>query len=419
MISKLQNKDIEKDEEIQEFIRCTKVSLKFANANKLKELNVFIDEYQKVVVFFVNNLWDQKKVSSLIPKNITSQVQTWLTARAIQCAAKQASGIVRGTRQKQKKRLKQIEKFNKQGMFKKARKLQKIYDETKVSKPNIKSVSPELDSRFVETKIDDSTSFDGWITLTCLGNDLKIVLPFKKTKHFNKMLGKGTLKKGVRISKEFITFNFSVPPPVMRTEGKVVGLDKGIKSLYALSNGSSSTVDNHGHTMDSILKKMSRKKKGSKAFKKCQRHRKNYIFWCLNRLDLSGIKTINVEKLHDMRRGKRTSRYLSHFTYPDIKTKLDNLSLESGVQIKEVSPTYTSQRCSKCGWTRKANRKGKRFVCTNCGYAADADLNASLNISFDLSEISPKERRKRKSLKGFFWNTSGQELIVPVVQKAS
>ena len=410
------NKEIE---EAKEFIRCSKVSLKFANANKLKELVAFIDEYQKVLVFFVDYLWNQEKVSALIPGNITGQAKTWLTARAIQCAAKQASGIVRGTKQKQKKRLKQIEKFKKLGMFKKARKLQKTYDKTKVSKPNIKSVSPELDDRFVETKLDNSTSFDGWITLTCLGNDMKIVLPFKKTKHFNKMLGKSTLKKGVRISKEFITFNFSVLPPIMRTEGKVVGLDKGIKDLYALSDGSASTVDNHGHTLDSILKKMSRKKKGSKAFKRCQKQRKNYINWCLNKLDLRGIKTINVEKLHDMRRGKRTSRYLSHFTYPDIKTKLDNLSLETGVQIKEVSPTYTSQRCSKCGWTRKANRKGKKFVCTNCGYAADADLNASLNISFDLSEITSKERQKRKNLKGFFWNTSGQERIVPVVQKAS
>jgi transposase len=227
---------------------------------------------------------------------------------------------------------------------------------------------------------------------------MKIVLPFKKTKHFIKMLGMGHIKQGVRISRKSVTFNFSVPPPVMRTEGKVVGLDKGAKSLYVISDGSMSMPDIHGHTFDSILKEMCLKKKGSKAFRRCQEHRKNYIYWCLNQIDLTNIKTINVEKLINMRLGKRTSRYLSHFTYPIIKNKLDNLSLETGVRIRELSPTYTSQRCSKCGWTCKANRKGKRFVCTHCGNTMDADLNASFNISFDLPEITKAERLKRKNL---------------------
>ena len=417
MIKKLEN--LEKEIDVNEdYIRSSKSSLKFSNINKLNNLNSFIDEYRKIVELFVNQLWEIKNVSSLLPKDLTENINTWLSARAIQSAGKQASGIVRGTREKQRKRLFIINKLNKQGMFKKARKLQKIYDKEKVAKPEIQNVCPELDSRFVKIDLNSKNSFDGWVSLTSLGNKIKLILPFKRTKHFNKMIGTGKIKKGIRISKSSITFNFSLKPKEMKKLGNVIGLDKGIKNLYTLSDGNSSYDDIHGWNFDKIIKKMARKKKGSKAFKKCQSHRKNYINWCLNQIDLTNIKTLNVEKLINVRKGKKTSRYLSSWTYSDIKSKLDNLALENGVRIKELNPTYTSQRCSKCGWTRKNNRKGKWFVCTKCGFAADADFNASFNISFDLPEITSVERQKKNNREGFYWNTSGQESIVPVVQEA-
>jgi transposase len=83
-----------------------------------------------------------------------------------------------------------------------------------------------------------------------------------------------------------------------------------------------------------------------------------------------------------------------------------------------MSPVYTSQRCSKCGWTCKSNRKGKKFVCIKCESVFDADYNASLNISFDLPEISKAEQLKHNNRKGFYWNVLGKEPIVPSVQKA-
>jgi putative transposase len=47
------------------------------------------------------------------------------------------------------------------------------------------------------------------------------------------------------------------------------------------------------------------------------------------------------------------------------------------VTIK-VPPQFSSQTCSACGHTSSSNRSGKRFLCTSCGFAADADFNASL-----------------------------------------
>lgn len=51
-----------------------------------------------------------------------------------------------------------------------------------------------------------------------------------------------------------------------------------------------------------------------------------------------------------------------------------------GVLIK-IAPQYTSQKCSKCGYVSKDNRKSQaNFKCMACGFECNADYNAALNI---------------------------------------
>ena len=52
-----------------------------------------------------------------------------------------------------------------------------------------------------------------------------------------------------------------------------------------------------------------------------------------------------------------------------------------GGKLIAISPQYTSQTCNHCGYTDKANRKTQaQFICTACGFEANADHNAALNI---------------------------------------
>jgi len=52
-----------------------------------------------------------------------------------------------------------------------------------------------------------------------------------------------------------------------------------------------------------------------------------------------------------------------------------------GGKVISVSAKYTSQTCSNCGHTDKANRKSQeKFACTSCGFEKNADLNAAANI---------------------------------------
>jgi len=398
-------------------VRSTKTTLKFSNFNKLRQLKDFVNEYRDVVSQFVDILWEMDKIPKLLEKDITSQVKTWLSARATQSAGKQASGIIRGSRRKQEKRLFIINKLLSEGKPRKAKKLQKIYDEVKVSKPNIENVEPELDSRFVKLDTENKTSFDGWITLTSLGNGLKIVIPFKKSSHFNKLLSKGQLRPGVRLSKSNLTFMIEIPKKTKVTTGNTLGIDIGQTTLISCSDGYTSKKDKHNHDLTSISKKISSRKKGSKAFLRAVSHRKNYINWSINQLNLENVKQINLENIKNLRKGRKSSRILSHWTYTEIFGKLESYCDDFGVQIVKINPTFTSQRCSVCGWTRKSNRKGKSFKCGKCEYISDADLNASKNIALDLPGISKKKRLERPNKIGFYWNVLEQEPIVPVVQK--
>ncbi len=347
-------------------IRSTKTSLKFSNSIKLNLLRDLIADYNSVLKFFIDELWNLDEIPSLLPKTITSKVVTNLSARLVQCAGKQASGIVRGTLQKQKQRLFIIQKFTSDGKLKEANKLQKIYDLVKFSKPDIKLIPMELDSRFISIDLQNSTSFDGWIKLTSLGSKLKLNFPFKRTSHFNKLSILGTVKPSIRLSEKFITFIFDIESPERPNSGTVLGID---------------------------------------------------INWSVNQLNFTGVKEVKIENIKNLRKGKTINRSLSHWTYTDIFEKLKSKFEELNVLVTKINPTYTSQRCSSCGWTRKINRNGKIFRCTSCLNTMDADINGALNISFPLAGITGQQRLTGANKAGFYWYLKGQENIVPDVQK--
>ena len=63
-------------------------------------------------------------------------------------------------------------------------------------------------------------------------------------------------------------------------------------------------------------------------------------------------------------------------------------------KVVRVDPRYTSQECSECGHTEKANRRSQsRFKCARCGCALNADLNAAINVAHRaLRKVRPKRR---------------------------
>ena len=53
----------------------------------------------------------------------------------------------------------------------------------------------------------------------------------------------------------------------------------------------------------------------------------------------------------------------------------------NGGKLVIVPAAYTSQACHQCGHVAKENRDSQAvFHCVECGYEANADVNAAMNI---------------------------------------
>ena len=99
---------------------------------------------------------------------------------------------------------------------------------------------------------------------------------------------------------------------------------------------------------------------------------------------------INVENLKHLKtgrkignsKGRKSNRLINRIPYARFFHALDCIALRSSVLVNRVSPRYTSQTCSRCGFKDKLNRRTvSLFVCKNCGFTCNADRNASRNIA--------------------------------------
>ncbi len=95
-----------------------------------------------------------------------------------------------------------------------------------------------------------------------------------------------------------------------------------------------------------------------------------------------GCTHVAFENLTDIRdrmaSAKRFHTWAFRRLYQYVKYKAEMYDIE----VKQVSPAYTSQRCSKCGFTHENNRRSKhQFVCQKCDYELNADYNASKNVA--------------------------------------
>jgi transposase len=102
-----------------------------------------------------------------------------------------------------------------------------------------------------------------------------------------------------------------------------------------------------------------------------------------------------MEDLSGIKKNTGFPKRLFHWTYYDLQTKIEYKAKEKGIDVVKINPQYTSQRCSKCGFTDERNRPSQSvFKCISCGYERNADYNASQNISIKGIDKIIKEEKK-------------------------
>jgi hypothetical protein len=430
-------------------IRATFHSLKQSNPGKIQDLENFIQEYQSAVIFCLNylwnskiewpskdhriHIWDREKDLLNCPQMIKTPEINYpgpLSARALKCAATQACGIVRAVSEKRIKDLKKRDWLLSIGKSPGKGLLNRI--EKGITQPNPKKINCELNSICADIKWTSDKEFDGFVQLKFLwaktsefprGSFIRV--PIKHYRQSRKWSSLGTLKNSIELSNSRVSLRWKIPIPKIKEIGLTIAIDQGYKDCLSTSNRQIFHTDPHGHTLESIIQKMARKRWGSKALSASAEHRKNFINWSIRQLNLKGVREIRLENIENINFGRNVNRLMKHWTNTLIRDSVNKICEETGVLFTSVDSEYNSQRCIQCGWVQKVNRKGKLFKCLKCNHMDDADFNASQNILIrdTLFKLPFGFRSHRLNFGGFFWKPGGlfdglgQELTVPVVSK--
>jgi IS605 OrfB family transposase len=98
--------------------------------------------------------------------------------------------------------------------------------------------------------------------------------------------------------------------------------------------------------------------------------------------------TIVLENLKDIRkrmkakRRTQTKRRMHSWSFAQLRRFIEYKAEERGCTVVGVDPRHTSQMCNRCGYIARNNRRSQSvFICRQCGYHLNADLNAARNIA--------------------------------------
>ncbi|WP_089649578.1 RNA-guided endonuclease InsQ/TnpB family protein [Halobacterium hubeiense] len=95
---------------------------------------------------------------------------------------------------------------------------------------------------------------------------------------------------------------------------------------------------------------------------------------------------IAFENLTHIRERISNASKFQQWAFRELQRHVEYKAEEYGIDVDDVAPAYTSQRCShgECGFTHEDNRDGDNFECLKCGKELHADYNAARNIGWRL-----------------------------------
>jgi IS605 OrfB family transposase len=100
----------------------------------------------------------------------------------------------------------------------------------------------------------------------------------------------------------------------------------------------------------------------------------------------NGCTAIAFENLKNIRKRISNASKFQQWAFRELQRHVDYKAEEYGIDVDDVAPAYTSQRCShgECGFTHEDNRDGDEFECLKCGKQLHSDYNAARNVGWRL-----------------------------------
>jgi IS605 OrfB family transposase len=190
-----------------------------------------------------------------------------------------------------------------------------------------------------------------------------------------------------------ITIEISEEPP--KNPDKVLGVDLGIKNIAVCSEGSKFTGEQVQSVRNRHLRLRSAlQSKGTKSarhhlkkmsgrerlFQASENHRISKQIIELASRNNSAIALEDLRYIRERARlRKEQRRDLHRWAFAQLRSFIAYKAQRTGIALYLVNPRDTSKTCSSCG--QLGSRQGSQFSCPYCGYQADADFNASINIA--------------------------------------
>ena len=193
-----------------------------------------------------------------------------------------------------------------------------------------------------------------------------------------------------------------------------LGIDLGIKNFAVVSNGEKYKNINKTQKIKKLekqlkkeqrclsrkyedLKKRNNKTKGEATRQNIQKQklkvqklhhrldniRIDYINKCISELVKTKSAYITIEDLNvkGMMKNKHLSKAVASQKFNEFRTKLEAKCKEYGIELRIADRWYASSKiCHKCGNIKENLRLSDREYICECGYHADRDYNASLNL---------------------------------------
>ncbi len=111
--------------------------------------------------------------------------------------------------------------------------------------------------------------------------------------------------------------------------------------------------------------------------------RTNYINKCVNEIVKTKPSYISIEDLNvsGMMKNRHLAKAVASQKFYEFRTKLKAKCDENGIPLRVVDRWYPSSKmCHCCGSMKKDLKLSDRIYRCTCGYIADRDFNASLNL---------------------------------------
>lgn len=198
-----------------------------------------------------------------------------------------------------------------------------------------------------------------------------------------------------------------------------LGIDLGVKEFAVISNGVVKKNINKTAKVRKLekqlkrqqrclsrkyedFKKRSKKRKGEatrqniqkqvlkvqKLHHRIDRIRADYINKCVNEIVKTKPSYITIEDLNvsGMMKNRHLSKAVASQKFYEFRTKLEAKCKEARIELRIADRWYPSSKlCHECGCMKKDLKLSDREYICECGYHADRDHNASLNLRDTIS----------------------------------